>query len=112
MDVMRELGRLLGMKTCLVGVGNYLRNDDAIGLYIVDEIEKNISSDHITLMNVEDIIESYVFKIASLDCENVIIVDAVDTGHESGSLIFGEMDEFGSLADNFRRWRTYPRRPR
>lgn len=101
MDVMSELGRLLKMKTCLVGVGNYLKNDDALGLYIIDEIEKHVSCDHITLMNVEDVIESYVFRIAGLDCENVILIDAVQSGHTAGSVIFGKLDDFQSLADNF-----------
>jgi len=31
----------------------------------------------VLLLNVEDVIENYVFKIADLDCDNVLIIDAV-----------------------------------
>jgi len=50
---------------CIVGMGNYLKSDDAVGLYIVESIRKTLGKDF-PVLNVEDVIEAYVFKIAEM----------------------------------------------
>ena len=52
-------------------------------------------------MNVEDIIESYVFKIAELDCENVLIIDAVKSTTSPGSIIFGRLTKCGEALNDY-----------
>ncbi|TAL32201.1 MAG: hydrogenase maturation protease [Spirochaetes bacterium] len=99
MDFTGEITRLLGEKTCIVAVGNSIRRDDGVGLYLADEIEKSVHGADI--VHAEDIIESYVFEIADRDCENVLILDAVQTSSLPGSLVFGSMDEMGSLMNNY-----------
>ncbi|MCP4129563.1 MAG: hydrogenase maturation protease [bacterium] len=104
MDLISRLEQVLDTNPCVVGMGNYLRNDDAVGLYIVDGIEKALHPGKHLIMNVEDIIESYVFKIAELDCDTVIIIDAVSTvrqGVAAGSVLFGKLNEFNELIGDF-----------
>ncbi len=104
MESVSRIKELLNDKTCIVGMGNYLRKDDAVGLYIVDEVRDSKSAISKNTLNVEDVIESYVFRIADSDYENVLIIDAVSTGDSntsSGSIIFGELNEYEELINDF-----------
>lgn len=101
MEFIDRMEQILSDKTCIVGMGNYYKSDDAAGLYLVDEIKDSISG-NISILNVEDIIEGYVFKIAENDSKNVMIIDAVEAtdGSIPGSVIFGRLEEMDIL-DSF-----------
>lgn len=101
MDFISQIEEIMQDRTCLVGMGNYYKSDDAVGLYIIDQLKENIQSDTLHIINVEDIIESYVFKIAEMDCDNVVIVDAVQAETERGSVVFGRLKEMDELAGSF-----------
>jgi len=87
-----DIREILKGNCCLVGMGNYLKSDDAVGLYIVESVRK-AANGRVPIMNVEDVIEAYVFKISEMDCDNIIVVDAVKTGAETGSILFGKLEE-------------------
>lgn len=91
----------MGEKTCLVGMGNTFRKDDAAGVYIVQGVIEGISGNCLKTMVVEDVLEAYAFKLAELDCENIVIVDAVEAAEEPGSVVFGKLSEFSELLSNF-----------
>lgn len=101
MEFAERMENILNDKTCLVGVGNYYKTDDAAGLYLVDELKDSVSG-NVSILNVEDIIEGYVFKIAENDSKNVILIDAVETtdGSMPGSVIFGRLADMDVL-DSF-----------
>jgi len=101
MDFISQIDEIMGSKTCIVGMGNYYKTDDAVGLYIVDRRKEAVESETLTVLNVEDVIESYVFKIAGMDCDNVIIVDAVQAEGERGSVIFGRINDMGMFEGMF-----------
>ena len=101
MDFAPMIKKLAGGKTCIVGMGNYQKRDDAAGLFVVDELTKLVRSDTVTIMNVEDVLENYVFKIAGLECENVIIVDAIESSAEVGSVLFGRLHEIQEIINNY-----------
>jgi hydrogenase maturation protease len=101
MSLVTDIMEVVKDKTCIVGMGNYLRKDDAVGLYLVDELQSKVSSDQLLLLNVEDIIESYVFKIAELDCANVLIIDAVKSTTSPGSIIFGRLTKCGEALNDY-----------
>ena len=88
-------------KTCLVGMGNTYRKDDAAGVYIVQGVSEGISDNCLKTMIVEDVLEAYAFKLAELDCENIVIVDAVEAAEAPGSVVFGKLSEFSELLSNF-----------
>ena len=88
-------------KTCLVGMGNLLRKDDAAGVYVVKGVSERISGPGLKTMIVEDVLEAYAFKLAEMDCENIVIVDAVEASAEPGSVVFGKLEQFPELLSNF-----------
>ncbi len=104
MNVVSSLGLdkvPMSEKTCLVGMGNTLRKDDAAGVYIVQGVSERISGNPLKTMIVEDVLEAYAFKLAELDCDNLVIVDAIETSEEPGSVVFGKLSEFSELLSNF-----------
>lgn len=101
MDFLPVIERLAREKTCFVGMGNYLMRDDAVGLNIIDGIKDRIDSACVTTLNVEDVIENYVYRIADSDCDNVLIIDAVQSGAETGSVMFCRLNELDEVTNNF-----------
>lgn len=95
--LLSDIKKVVSHSCCLVGMGNYLKSDDAVGLYIIESVKKAAENKEV-IFNVEDVIEAYVFKIAELDCRNVVVIDAVSAKAETGSIIFGRLeDEFEEL---------------
>jgi hydrogenase 3 maturation protease len=92
MSVLEELREILTQRTSIVGMGNYYRNDDAAGLLVVDGVKDEITAGNITVYNVEDVLESYIFKIAGTKPANVLLIDAVETDCDPGEIIFTEVD--------------------
>ncbi|HOV08415.1 MAG TPA: hydrogenase maturation protease [Spirochaetota bacterium] len=96
-SILSDIREVVRDNCCLVGMGNYLKSDDAVGLYIIESVKK-IADNKSAIFNVEDIIEAYVFKIAESDFKNILIIDAVKTDAEVGSVVFGKLeDEFDEL---------------
>ena len=63
------------------GVGNVLRSDDGVGVFIVSGIENR---DHISTLLVEVNIENYINKINSISPDILIIADCLDFNREPG----------------------------
>jgi hydrogenase maturation protease len=101
MDFLPVIERLAREKTCFVGMGNFLMLDDAVGLHIIDGIKDRIDSTCVTVLNVEDVIENYVYSIAEGDCDNVVIIDAMQSGAEAGSVLFCRINELDEVINNF-----------
>lgn len=101
MDFLPAIERLARGKTCFVGMGNWIMRDDAVGLHIVDGIRDRIRSARVTILNVEDVIENYVYSIADSDCDNVVIIDAMQSGAETGSVMFCNINELDEVIHNF-----------
>ncbi|WP_157754575.1 hydrogenase maturation protease [Salinivirga cyanobacteriivorans] len=68
-------------KMLFVGIGNVLKRDDGVGVFISQNLEKNASVDALT---VEVSIENYIGKINSLAPEKLILIDCVDFGKDAG----------------------------
>ena len=62
-------------KKLFVGIGNLLRTDDGVGVYISKSIRTN---DSILSLTVEASIENYIGKINSLNPDMLILIDCVD----------------------------------
>ena len=95
--LLSDIKATVSQSCCLVGMGNFLKSDDAVGLYIIESVKKAVGNRE-GIYNVEDVIEAYVFKIAELECDSVVVIDAVKADAETGSIIFGRLeDEFEEL---------------
>jgi len=64
-----------------VGIGNVLKRDDGIGVYIARRI---VERDTIKVLIVEASIENYIGKINSLPHDVLILIDAVNFGQKPG----------------------------
>jgi hydrogenase maturation protease len=93
MNAIAELQDILRDRPCLVGTGNADRQDDAVGIRIVEEVRR-LAGDALPTVNAEDVIENHVFAIAETDCRSIVIVDAVAADLEPGSVVFGPLEEF------------------
>ncbi len=68
-------------KKLFVGIGNILKSDDGIGVYISKKINESKSIQKLT---VEVSIENYLGKINSLNPDVLILVDCLDFGKQPG----------------------------
>lgn len=72
---METLGAFKNKKTLFIGIGNVLKSDDGVGVYISNNIQnlKNISA-----LTVEVSIENYIGKINKLNSDVLILLDCMD----------------------------------
>ena len=80
-----RLGELLAgrdRKILFVGIGNLLRQDDGIGVYISTRLEE---TDNIKVITAEVSIENYIGKINSTDHDTLVLIDCVDMKEKPGT---------------------------
>ena len=68
-------------KILFVGIGNVLKKDDGIGVYITNHIK---NTNRIRSLTVEVSIENYIGKINSIAPDLLILVDCMDLLQEPG----------------------------
>jgi hydrogenase 3 maturation protease len=81
-----ELDKILSKKykrILFVGIGNVLKSDDGVGVYISSRI---INSERILSLSVEVSIENYIGKINSLKPDTLVLVDCVDINSPPGTI--------------------------
>jgi hydrogenase maturation protease len=79
---LNELKSQKDKKILFVGIGNLLKMDDGIGVYISKRI-KNKGS--VLSLTVEVSIENYIGKINSLDPDILVLIDCVDMKSVAGT---------------------------
>ncbi|MBM4146468.1 MAG: hydrogenase maturation protease [Nitrospira sp.] len=71
------------MSILVLGIGNFLRSDDGVGLHVIEALRKEKTGDNIDLMealsglDILDAIKGY---------DRIILVDAIKTGGEPGTI--------------------------
>lgn len=68
-------------KILFVGIGNVLKSDDGVGVFISNRIKE---SSTIQKLTVEVSIENYIGKINAINPDVLILIDCVDFGKTSG----------------------------
>jgi hydrogenase maturation protease len=99
----QQLRQVLAQPTCIVGVGNPLRNDDAVGALIAARLAAEFAAaGRHTVINAEDVIENYCFSIADSAVHNVLIIDAVQGhGAEPGSVMLGRLEDLEAAGGGY-----------
>jgi hydrogenase maturation protease len=95
-----NLRRLLSLKNkriLFVGIGNLLKKDDGVGVYISSRI---ISAGRISALTAEVSIENYIGKINSLEPDILIIIDCVELGSPPGTYKILPVSEISDLTFN------------
>ena len=81
-DRLAELLTGKDRKILFVGIGNLLRQDDGIGVYISTHLRE---SGNIKVITAEVSIENYIGKINSTDHDTLVLIDCVDMKKEPGT---------------------------
>jgi hydrogenase maturation protease len=95
-----SLHRLLSQKDkriLFVGIGNLLKKDDGVGVYISSRIR---SANRISSLTAEVSIENYIGKINSLEPDLLIIIDCVELGSPPGTYKILPVSEINDLTFN------------
>ncbi len=82
--MIKSLKSLLGQKDkkiLFVGIGNVLRSDDGVGVYICRNI---VSTNNVKTLIVEVSIENYIKKINDLNPDILVLVDCADLNRVPG----------------------------
>jgi hydrogenase 3 maturation protease len=95
-----ELNRLLQIKDktiLFVGIGNLLKMDDGIGVYISKRIKTRGT---ISSLCVEASIENYIGKINSLNPDILVLIDCVDMKEVAGTFRLMRLNQINDLTFN------------
>jgi len=72
-------------KITILGFGNPVREDDGVGIYVIEELKKRIQDEHIEILDMGTSAFEVLFKLKGRD--RIILVDAViNTGEPVGTL--------------------------
>ena len=91
--------RLRGKRTVILGVGNPLQGDDAVGPNLVDLLHGRIDA---TLVYGGEVPENYISSIRAAQPEVVLIVVALELGAQPGSMAVLDADRLRAI-ENFTR---------
>lgn len=84
-------------KILFVGVGNVIRQDDGVGIYICNRIER---SNHIQTLVVGQSIENYIGKIQQINPDIIVIIDCVDFDKSSGEAVVTPLENILDYTSN------------
>lgn len=69
----------------IAGIGNYLKGDDAVGCYIVKQLNKNVNA---ILIDCEDAPERFIEKMIQSKPDIIVFIDALQMNQQPGSVAF------------------------
>jgi hydrogenase maturation protease len=91
--------RLRGKRTVILGVGNILQGDDAIGPNLVDLLHGRVEA---TLINAGEVPENYLSSINAAQPDVVLIIVAIELSAEAGCIAVLDADRLRAIG-NFTR---------
>ena len=98
-------------KAVIVGVGNRLRGDDAVGCLALDELGSLTaprSLDGVDLIDAGTVPENQIEPIARLSPDRILFIDACDFGGEPGEIRLFKGEETDRLAGGLVSTHTLP----
>jgi hydrogenase 3 maturation protease len=96
-DTLNKIIAQKDKKKLFVGIGNLLKTDDGVGVYISKRIRTNNS---VLSLTVEASIENYIGKIVSLDPDILILIDCVDIKAIAGSFKLLSLNKIKDITFN------------
>ena len=79
-----------GKRILLIGVGNRLRGDDAVGPLLIERLQGQVD---IPLLDAGDVPENYLGPIEDSGAKLVLIVDAVEMGANVGDTAIFDIEQ-------------------
>ena len=94
-QLLRQLNRLCGTTTLIVGIGNTLKADDGAGPLVCQQLQRaKISAN---LIDAGTVPENYIQRIIKKAPQNLLILDAVDFGASPGTIEIFKPEQLSSL---------------
>ncbi len=84
-------------KILFVGIGNLLRQDDGIGVFISNRLKER---NNLKVITAEASIENYIGKINSVEHNTLVLIDCVDMKRPPGSFDLLPVDRVRDLTFN------------
>jgi hydrogenase 3 maturation protease len=91
------LSETAGNTILFVGIGNILRKDDGVGVYISNNIPETT---RIKKLTVEVSVENYIGKINSLHPDNLVLIDCTDMQQSPGFFRMLRLEDVHDLTFN------------
>ena len=98
--MLKDLDHLLSQKDkkiLFVGIGNLLKQDDGVGVYISNRIKNR---NNITSLTVEMSIENYIGKINSLNPDLLVLLDCMELKSDPGTFKLMELNQIQDMTFN------------
>jgi len=89
-----QLSKLRGSKTLIVGIGNLLKGDDAVGPLVCQQLAGKTCAE---LIDAGTVPENYIQPIIEKAPQNLLIIDAIDFGATPGTIRIFKPEQLGSL---------------
>ena len=83
-------------KIAILGIGNELRTDDGLGLFIVENI--TIEDPFLLIENVGSVPEAFTRSLAEFGAERIIMIDAADMQKPPGHMQLVTKDRISGIA--------------
>jgi hydrogenase 3 maturation protease len=86
---------LKGKRILLLGVGNRLRGDDAVGSLLIERLKGKVD---VPLIDAGDVPENYLGPIEESGAELVLVVDAADMGAQVGDVALFDIEQVQGMS--------------
>jgi len=86
--------RIRDKKVLILGIGNRLCGDDAVGSILAERMSQKVD---IPVIDAGDVPENYLGPIEASSADLVLVLDAADLGASPGDLSLIEMDQLKEL---------------
>jgi hydrogenase 3 maturation protease len=94
--IFEQLNKLSGSSTVIVGIGNILKGDDAVGPLVCEQLHRaGISA---RIIDAGIVPENYIQPIVKKAPKNLLLIDAMDFGADPGTIKLFETEQLDSLA--------------
>lgn len=89
------LSRIKGRKVLILGIGNRMRGDDAVGSLLAERLQGRVN---VPVIDTSDVPENYLGPIESADADLALIIDAADFGGQPGDVALIDMEHLKDVA--------------
>ncbi len=90
-----QLKALVGSRAVILGMGNVLKGDDAVGPFLCGQLVGKVCAEVIDAGTVP---ENYIRKIVSKNPQTLLVIDAIDFGALPGAIKVFKTRQLNSIA--------------
>lgn len=94
-QLLQQLNRLSNSATVIVGIGNVLKGDDAVGPLVCEQLAGKTSAE---LIDAGTVPENYIQPIIKKAPQNLLVIDAIDFAAPAGTIRMFKPEQLNSYA--------------